>query len=70
MSVIVRFGYCPPNPGPNNRLLKYIKWFNNIDDAIEAYDGRSSIWINTTGVYREISYVQLIALKDKYDTGR
>ena len=68
--MVIRFGYCPPNPGPNNTRLKYIKWFNNIDDAIEAYDGRSSIWINSSGRYREISYVQLIALKDKYDKRR
>ena len=68
--MVIRFGYCPPSPGPNNRRLKYIKWFNNIDDAIEAYNGHTSIWLKSSGRYREINYEQLIALKDKYDTGR
>ena len=60
----IRFGYCPPSPGPNNRLLKYVKWFTNIDDAVEAYDGRTSIWINNTGKYREITFEQLLKFQE------
>lgn len=60
----IRFGYCPPSPGPNSRLLKYVKWFTNIDDAVEAYDGHTSIWINTTGIYREITFEQLLKFQE------
>lgn len=63
----IRFGYCPPNPGHKNKILKYLKWFNNIDDAVEAYDGRTSIWINSTGIYREITFEQLLKFqKDEH----
>lgn len=65
----IRFGYCPPSPGPNNRLLKYVKWFTNIDDAVEAYDGHTSIWINASGIYREITFEQLLKFqKDEHTT--
>ena len=60
----IRFGYCPPNPGWKSRSLKYIKWFNNIDDAVEAYDGRTSIWTNSTGKYREITFEQLLKFQE------
>ena len=65
----IRFGYCPPSPGPNSRLLKHVKWFNNIDDAVEAYDGHTSIWINSSGIYREITFEQLLNFqKDGHKT--
>lgn len=60
--MIIRFGYCPPNPGP--KAKPRCKWYraDEIEDAINEYDGRSSIWINTTGTYREISYNELLNL--------
>ena len=61
--MIIRFGYCPPNPGPNTKLTN--KWFSDINDAINNYDGNSSIWINSSGVYREISYDQLLKYADR-----
>lgn len=65
----IRFGYCPPSPGPNSRLLKHVKWFNNIDDAVEAYDGHTSIWINSSGIYHEITFEQLLNFqKDGHKT--
>jgi hypothetical protein len=65
----IRFGYCPPSPEPNSRLLKHVKWFNNIDDAVEAYDGHTSIWINSSGIYREITFEQLLNFqKDGHKT--
>ena len=54
---IIRFGYCPPNPGPKRKLLN--KWFSDIKDAIENWDGNSSIWIKTNGRYVEISFSKL-----------
>ena len=65
----IRFGYCPPSPGPNSRLLKHVKRFNNIDDAVEEYDGHTSIWINSSGIYREITFEQLLNFqKDGHKT--
>ena len=60
--MIIRFGYCPPNPGPKTKPR--CKWYrgDEIEDAINEYDGRSSIWVNTTGTYREISYNELLNL--------
>ena len=29
----IRFGYCPPNPGPKKKL--HNKWFTDINDAIK-----------------------------------
>lgn len=61
----IRLGYCPPNPGPKSRYLKYVRWFNRIEDAIKAYDGHTSIWINTTGIYREITFDELSNMLNK-----
>ena len=68
--MIIRFGYCPPNPGPWSRKYKHVKYYTDFDSAIEKYDGHSSFWIKFSGRYREISYEQLIELKDKYNTVR
>lgn len=58
----IRFGYCPPNPGWNNRCLKYISWYNDPKTAVEAYKGHCSIWLQTTGPYREITFDDLLKL--------
>jgi hypothetical protein len=36
MSVVIRFGYCPPSPGPYK--FTGCKWYTNIKDAVEAYN--------------------------------
>lgn len=61
--MIIRFGYCPPNPGPKAKLN--CRWYSNIDDAINSYDGNSSIWINATGIYRQITYTELLKYADR-----
>lgn len=64
MSLVIRFGYCPPNPGPKTKTK--CKWYNNIDDAIEAYcnlNYKMPIYISYNNCkYREISYEQLIEI--------
>jgi hypothetical protein len=57
--MIIRFGYCPPNPGPKARLKN--KWFTNKEDAINEYNG-GSIWVSYGGKYREITLEQLYNL--------
>ena len=42
--ITIRFGYCPPNPGPKKKL--YNKWFTKVEDAIAEYDGRKQIYIS------------------------
>ena len=37
----IRFGYCPPNPGPNAN--KRCTWYSDVRSAVEAYDGKRSI---------------------------
>lgn len=39
--MVIRFGYCPPNPGPNAKLKN--KWFTNISDVINEYRGNEFI---------------------------
>ena len=60
MSVIIRFGYCPPNPGPKKKLKN--KWYSNPSDAIAAYNGEE-LWIRENSqVYIKITYEDLIKL--------
>lgn len=59
MSFVIRFGYCPPSPGPKARIRN--KWYTDANDAIENWDGHSEIWISyNKGVYRQISYADLL----------
>ena len=59
MDLIIRFGYCPPSPGPKAGIKN--KWYTDINDAIENWDGRSEIWVSyNKGVYRQISYADLL----------
>lgn len=60
--MIIRLGYCPQNPGWKWRGLKKIKWYNDVNDVINNYDGQT-IWIKTNGnKYRKITYQQLLEL--------
>lgn len=58
--VYIRFGYCPPNPGPKKKLK--CKWYTDKNTAIEEYDGRSPIYTRIYGRYQEITYEQLLNL--------
>ena len=59
--MLIRFNYCPPNPGPNSKPR--CKWYSDVQNAIDAYDGKSSIWLRTgSGKYIEISYNKLLEL--------
>lgn len=57
----IRFGYCPPNPGPNANTG--CTWYSDVRSAVEAYDGKCSIWMKTGGKYVEISYNKLLELQ-------
>lgn len=58
----IRFGYCPSNPGWKSRRLKYIRWYNDPKSAVEAYNGHYSIWAQISGIYREITFEELVEL--------
>ena len=59
--MIIRFNYCPANPGPKKKTN--CKWFTNVQDAINNYDGHSSIWIKCGNLkFRKIDYNTLITL--------
>lgn len=58
--VKIRFGYCPENPGPKRKLR--CQWYTDKKTAIEKYDGRSPIYIQSNGRYHEITYEQLLNL--------
>lgn len=63
----IRFGYCPPNPGPKKKI--YNKWYNNIKDAIDEYNGRDLIYISyNKKVYRQITFNQLYKLYESENT--
>lgn len=63
MSLVIRFGYCPPNPGPKAKIRN--KWYREIEDAINDWDGRSEIWISyNKQKYRQISFVELCNIKN------
>jgi hypothetical protein len=59
--MLIRFNYCPPNPGPNSKPR--CRWYSDVRNAIDTYDGKSSIWLRTgKGKYIEISYNKLLEL--------
>ena len=63
MSFIIRFGYCPPNPGPKAKIKN--KWYREkeIEDAINNWDGQSEIWISyNKRPYHQISFSELCNL--------
>ena len=59
--MLIRFNYCPSNPGPNTKTN--CRWYSDVQSAIDAYDGKCSIWLRTgKGKYIEISYNKLLEL--------
>lgn len=68
--MIIRFGYCPPNPG--HKAKPKCKWYRceEISIAIQEYDGRSEIYINASGRYHQVSYSYLLKLEKKYEKNR
>lgn len=66
MSLVIRFGYCPPSPGPKAKIRN--KWYrdNEIKDAINNWDGNSEIWISyNKQKYRQISFIELCRIYEK-----
>jgi hypothetical protein len=57
--MIIRFGYCPPNPGPKAKIN--CRWYSNIKDAIDNYNNQT-IWIKKNSKYVEITFDELIKL--------
>ena len=54
------------SPGPKKKLKN--KWYSDINQAIDQYDGISEIWISYNNrQYRKITFEQLIKLNN-YDT--
>lgn len=63
MNIKIRFGYCPPNPGPKGKPKAI--WFTDVDNAIiYAMDNPTKeIYISINGkAYRPISFEKLIEL--------
>ena len=58
---VIRFGYCPPNPGPKAKL--YNKWFTKVEDAIKEYKEGETIYISyNKKPYKEITFNDLLEL--------
>lgn len=58
--MMIRFGYCPSNPGPNAKTG--CRWYSDVHTAINNYDGKQSIWIKAgDGKYVKISYDELLS---------
>lgn len=63
----IRFGYCPPNPGPKAKI--YNKWYSDIKNAIDEYNGRDRIYISyNKKAYRQITFEQLYNLYESEST--
>lgn len=59
--ITIRFGYCPPNPGPKAKLRN--KWFTKVEDAIKEYREGEIIYISYNNQkYREITFNDLLEL--------
>jgi hypothetical protein len=62
--IVIRFGYCPPNPGWKCKTKWH--WFRSYQDAIEfAYENNrfNDIWVSYNGQrYRELSFNKLCEL--------
>lgn len=59
-NIVIRFGYCPPNPGPKTKLKN--KWFTNINDAINNYNGETIYISYNRQTYKEITFNELLEL--------
>lgn len=60
MAIRIRFGYCPPNPGPKTKLKN--KWFINKEDAINEYNGESIYVSYNNQKYKKITFEELLNL--------
>lgn len=58
--IVIRFGYCPPNPGPKGKF--YNKWFTKAEDAIEEYKGETIYISYNKKPYKEITFEELCKL--------
>ena len=57
---VIRFGYCPPNPGPKGKICN--KWFTKVENAIEEYKGEKLYISYNKKPYREITFNDLLEL--------
>lgn len=57
---VIRFGYCPPNPGPKRKLKN--KWYTDVNDAINDYNGGKIYISYNKQAYREITFNDLLEL--------
>lgn len=57
---VIRFGYCPPNPGPKRKLKN--KWYTDVNDAINNYNGEKLYISYNNQTYREITFNELLEL--------
>lgn len=58
--ITIRFGYCPPNPGPKGKI--YNKWFTKVEDAIKEYKGETIYISYNKKPYKEITFEELCKL--------
>ena len=58
--IVIRFGYCPPNPGHKRKLRN--KWFTKVEDAIEEYKGETIYISYNKKSYNEITFEELCKL--------
>lgn len=56
IDIPIRFGYCPPNPGPKSKINN--KWYTDVKSAIENWKGEP-IWVKINGIYRQINIDEL-----------
>jgi hypothetical protein len=47
MSFIIRFGYCPPNPGPRSRFK--CKWFTDVLTLLDNYKEGDDVFVSHNG---------------------
>lgn len=59
-NIVIRFGYCPPNPGPKRKLKN--KWYTDVNDAINDYNGEKLYISYNSQTYREITFNELLEL--------
>lgn len=57
---VIRFGYCPPNPGPKSKITN--KWYTDAKDAINDYNGEKLYISYNHKTYREITFNDLLEL--------
>lgn len=58
--LIIRFGYCSPNPGPKARLN--CKWYSDKESAIQNWNNERIFISVNNSKYREITINELVRL--------